>query len=178
MDLFDAITKRHSYRGPFLDERVPREHLTRIVEAGLKAPSGCNTQTTTFVIVDHPDIVAPIAAMSTSKSMQSAKAYIACIYNEVPVPVVAGMSFELEDCCAAVENMLLAITALGYASVWIDGWLRGQGRAERIGELLKLPKGKKIRIILPIGTPAEQAGPPPKKPFSARAWYNSYENAG
>ncbi len=173
MDLFEAIAKRHSYRGEFLDARVPREHLTRIVEAGLKAPSGKNCQTTTFVIVDHPDLVSQIAAMSSGKAMQTAKAYIACIVNDPHIPVMGDTSFEVEDCSAAVENMLLAITAMGYASVWVDGWLRGEGRAGKIGGLLKLPQGKRIRIILPIGTPAEKLAPPPKKPFSSRAWYNA-----
>jgi len=175
MDLFEAITKRHSYRGAFLETPVPREHLTRIVEAGLKAPSGKNCQTTTFVIVDEPALVRDIGAMNkNSKAMQTAGAFIACIVNDPHVPVVGDISFEIEDCSAAVENILLATTAMGYATVWIDGWLRGEDRAEKIGRLLKLPAGKKIRIILPIGVPAEQAAPPPKKPFSSRAWYNSY----
>ncbi len=54
MDLFEAIEGRYSYRGAFTDAPVPREDLVRIVEAGLKAPSGCNAQTTTFVIAADP----------------------------------------------------------------------------------------------------------------------------
>ncbi|HQP90064.1 MAG TPA: nitroreductase family protein, partial [Bacteroidales bacterium] len=57
MELFDAIAKRHSYRGPFLDRPVPREDLRRIVQAGLQAPSGKNAQTTAFVIIDDPALV-------------------------------------------------------------------------------------------------------------------------
>ena len=67
------FAKRHSYRGPFRDEPVPREHLRRIVEAGLLAPSGENAQTTTFVIVDDPAIVRAIASMPYNKAMQQAK---------------------------------------------------------------------------------------------------------
>ena len=52
MDVFEAIAKRHSYRGPFRDRAVPRADLERIVQAGLQAPSGKNAQTTSFVIVD------------------------------------------------------------------------------------------------------------------------------
>jgi nitroreductase len=174
MDLFEAITKRHSYRGPFLDKAVSRDHLRQIVEAGLKAPSGCNAQSTTFVIVDDPALVKAVAQMSTAKGVQTAQAFIACIVNDPHLPAVAGMSFEVEDCSAAVDHMLLAIAALGYASVWIDGWLRREGRAEKIGELLKLPKGKRIRVILPIGVPAEPGAQPAKKPFSERVWYNVY----
>ena len=54
MDVFEAIAKRHSYRGPFKDQPISREDLRRIVQAGIQAPSGGNRQTTTFVIADDP----------------------------------------------------------------------------------------------------------------------------
>ena len=36
MDVFEAIEKRYSYRGPFRDIPIPREHLRKIVEAGIR----------------------------------------------------------------------------------------------------------------------------------------------
>ena len=48
MDLFTAIEKRHSYRGEFEKTKVPKEHLRKIIDAGIAAPSGCNAQTTSF----------------------------------------------------------------------------------------------------------------------------------
>ena len=175
MELFDAIAKRHSYRGPFLDRPVPREDLRRIVQAGLQAPSGKNAQTTAFVIIDDPALVQRIDAMHpTNKAMQQARAFVACIVDIQPEPIYEGHSFQIEDCAAAVENMLLAITALGYATVWIDGWLRVEGRAETIGQMLNLPESKRVRIILPIGVPSEIRAQREKKPFGERAWFNRY----
>lgn len=175
MDVFEAIAKRHSYRGPFLDRPAPPEDLRRIVQAGLQAPSGRNAQTTRFVIIDDPDLLRQIGLMhTTSEAMKQARAMIACIVDREPEPVYEGHSFQVEDCAAAVENMLLAITALGYASVWIDGWLRSDDRAAKIGRLLGLPDGKVIRIILPIGVPAENWPQREKSPFEARAWFNKY----
>jgi nitroreductase len=175
MDFFEAVQKRHSYRGGFTEASMPREDLQKIVQAGLDAPSGKNAQTTRFVIVDDPSLVAQIAAMhQVSKAFQQAKAFIACIVDDQPDAVYEGMSFQVEDCAAAVENMLLAITALGYGSVWVDGWLRVQGRAEQIGKLIKLPAGKRIRVILPIGVPSETLKQPGKMPFDQRAGFNAY----
>lgn len=175
MDLFEAIEKRQSYRGGFLNQPVPREHLRKIVQAGLAAPSGKNAQTTEFVIIDDPAMVSAIRAMHPqNKAMQQAPAYIACIVDKQPPAVYEGMSFQIEDCSAAVENMLLAITALGYGSVWIDGWLRVEGRADKIGQLIGLPAGKKVQILLPVGKPAETWPRPQKKPFEQRAWFNRY----
>jgi nitroreductase len=175
MDLFEAIEQRHSYRGVFKDDPIPREDLRCIVQAGLQAPSGRNDQTTCFMIVDDPDLVRQIGAMpGANQAQRGARAFIACV---IPAEVGAAgerLTFEVEDCAAATENMLLAITALGYASVWIDGWVRREDRARAIGELLGLPDDKIVRILLPLGVPAERWVQREKKPFAERAWFNRY----
>lgn len=174
MDLFDAIERRHSYRDAFTDDPVPREDLVKIVEAGLKAPSGCNAQTTTFVIVTDGELLAAIRKDHSMRAVQDAKAVIACVVAKTPKPVYQDMTFEVEDCSAAVENMLLATTALGYATVWIDGVLRDAGRAERLGELLGVPEDRTVRIILPVGVPAEEGERREKKPFAERVWFDRH----
>ncbi|MCP4375464.1 MAG: nitroreductase [bacterium] len=175
MEFFEAVTNRHSYRGPFGDQDIAADDLRKIVQTALDAPSGMNKQTTSFVIVNDPELVSQIAEMHDSnKAFQQAKAFIACLIDTEPESIYEGHDFQVEDCSAAVQNMLLAITATGYASVWIDGWLRPQGRAEAIGKLLGVPDGKVIRIILPIGLPEYPPRGPEKKPFDQRAWFNQY----
>ena len=60
MNLFDAIASRYSYRGQFTDTPVPRKDLEKIVRAGIQAPSACNQQVATFVIVDDPQLLRQI----------------------------------------------------------------------------------------------------------------------
>ncbi|MEK7474309.1 MAG: nitroreductase family protein [Candidatus Coatesbacteria bacterium] len=175
MNLFTAIEKRHSYRGAYTKARVPRSALRRIVAAGLKAPSGCNAQTTTFVIVDDPRKMAVIRTLHPMTAIRQAHAIIACVVHKKAPPTFHGRdSFEVEDCAAAIENMLLAITALGYGSVWIDGYLRERGRASRLNRLLRVPRNRTVRVMLPIGVPAEKVRRPEKKPFGHRAWFNRH----
>ncbi len=176
MDVFEAINKRYSYRGPFRDVPIPREHLRKIVEAGIRAPSGKNAQTTSFVIVDDPVLIRQIAALFENKPVCStAKAMIVCVTD--PRPVMGDVSFHVEDCAAAVENILLAITALGYATVWIDGALRYNRIAERIGELLGVPSDRIVRVLLPVGVPAEPGTQREKLPFEQRAWFNGWKKS-
>jgi nitroreductase len=170
MELFDAIAKRHSYRGPFLAKPVPREDLQRIVQAGIQAPSGCNAQTTTFVIVDDPEVLAKIYAVLDRQDIPPA--LIVCV--AYPFNAFRDMHFEVEDCSAATENILLAITALGYATVWTDGALRIDGKGEKIGEILGVPAERQVQIILPVGIPVEQGEQREKLPFAERAWFNAY----
>ncbi|MBL7221970.1 MAG: nitroreductase family protein [Phycisphaerae bacterium] len=175
MEFFEAVANRHSYRGPFTDKEVDPDDLRKIVQAGIDAPSGMNKQTTSFVIVNDPDLVSQIAEMHESnKAFRQAKAFIACTIDAEPEKIYAGCHFQIEDCSAAVENMLLAIAATGYASVWIDGWLRTDGHAEAIGKLIGAPGDKVVRIILPIGVPKYDPRGPEKQPFDQRAWFNSY----
>jgi nitroreductase len=178
MDLFEALQKRHSYRGPMVKEQVPRADLYTIVKAAITAPSGKNAQTTEFIIIDDHEIITKLNNLHPANTaMQQAPAMIACIIDKTPEKIYSGYDFQLEDCAAAVENMLLAVTALGYASVWIDGWLRTEGRAEIINSLLNLPEQKKVQVILPIGKPLEIWQPKEKKPFSSRVWSNQYNNS-
>ena len=64
MDLFDAVKARCSYRGEYVHEPVPEDDLRRIVQAALCAPSGCNYQTTEFVIVTDRDKVERLSDLS------------------------------------------------------------------------------------------------------------------
>lgn len=111
---------------------------------------------------------------ASNTAVQQARAFIACLVDRHPAPVYEGHHFQVEDCAAAVENMLLAATALGYASVWIDGWLRGGQRADQIARLLGLPEDKGIRVLLPVGVPAKVWPQKEKRPFETRAWINRY----
>ena len=172
MEVFEAIAKRYSYRGDFTDAPVPREDLVKIVLAGIHAPSGKNEQTTSFVIVDDLNLLAQIAQIVDKPVAHSAKAMIACVID--PRPVLDNISFAVEDCAAAVENMLLVVTALGYATVWLDGVLRKDDIAARIGRLLGVPQGSALRILLPVGVAAEPGTQKEKLPFEQRAWFNRH----
>jgi len=125
MELFEAIERRHSYRGAYHDSPVPESDIRRIAQAGIQAPSGYNSQDTTFVIVDDRDLIAKIAAiLGNTPVFRTAPLLIACIVEKEPQAPEGRMVFPIENCAAAVENMLLAATALGYASLWYDGSLR------------------------------------------------------
>jgi len=177
MDLFEAIQNRFSYRGAFKEQTVPRQDLKTIVQAGLDAPSGKNMQTTSFVIIDDPEILNAIRSIAAeNRPLQSCPALICCFVDRRPERIYHRYSFQIEDCSAAVENMLLAITALGYSSVWLDGMLRLESRAKKIGHVLGAPPSKKLQIMLPVGIAAEEYPRRKKKAFVERVWFNGWQH--
>jgi nitroreductase len=172
MELFETIVKRYSYRGVFLDKKIPQEDLRKIVQAGIDAPTGCNAQSVSFVVVDDPSTIQAIAKETGGKQVcKTAQAMIVCVCDKTLA--YGNLSFFIEDCAAATQNMLLAITALGYATVWIDGAIRG-AIAAKIAEILSVPKDKEVRILLPIGVPETPGKPNTKKTLEQRAWFNRY----
>lgn len=176
MELFTAIKERYSYRGSFQQHPVPEADLKKIVQAGLDAPSGKNLQTTKFVIINDPEKLAQVRAVFSGQPfITTAPAFIAAIIDARAEPAPEyPYTFEIEDTSAATQNILLAITGLGYASVWLDGVLRSEQRAERIGRAIELPESKKVQILLPVGVAAEEHPRKPKQPFAERAWFNAW----
>jgi nitroreductase len=179
MEFFETVSGRHSYRGAFTDAPVPHADLTKIVEAGIKAPSAVNWQTTSFVIVNEPDVLDRIKALAPdSRVLGTCQAIIVVVMDgpeESPRP---GAFFGFQDYAAAVENMLLAITALGYASVWTEGMLHREEDkgAHIVADLLGVPSPKRVRALLPVGVPAEPLVDRGRRPFDERAHWNHWAN--
>lgn len=174
MDALRAIMTRRSYRGRYTAEPVPRADLTAIMEAGLNAPSGCNKQTTALIAVDDAALVRELLGMIDPPICETAPALI-CVLAQ-PVIAYRGRCFCVQDYSAAIENMLLAMTALGYASCWYEGHITDEDDiAGRLAVRLSVPDGYRMVCLLPVGKPAEQPpAAPRKRPFDERAWFNGF----
>ena len=114
MNVLETISKRHSYRGSFKSDPVPREDLIKIMQAGLAAPSGCNKQTTSLIAIDDSDVLQRIKAVIDPPVGETAPAAI-CVLTQ-RINAYRDRCFAVQDYSAAIQNMLLAIVELGYQS--------------------------------------------------------------
>ena len=173
MNVLQAIEARHSYRGRYLDQPVPREDLERILRAGLCAPSGCNKQTASLVAVDDPGVLAKLREVIRPPIAQTAPAMI-CVLTK-RIIAYGDRCYSVQDYAAAIENMLLAIVALGYQSCWIEGHITDADAIGRqMADILGVPKEYDLVCFLPVGVAAEVVRPPEKLPFEVRAWFNRF----
>lgn len=173
MDAMQAILERRSYRGKYTADPVPREDMVKILEAGLAAPSGCNKQTTSLIAVDDPQVLAQLHSVITPPIGETAPAMI-CVLTE-RIVAYRDRCFATQDYAAAIENMLLAITALGYESVWVEGHITDQDQIGRkMADILGVPQDMELVCFLPVGRAAEDVKAPVKKAFSERAWFNGF----
>ena len=169
----DVIFSRRSYRGKYRPDPVPREHLDAILRAGLSAPSGCNRQTVSLIAVDDPTLLARIRAAIDPPAGETAPAVI-CVLSR-RIIAYRDRCFATQDYAAAIENMLLAITALGYQSCWYEGHITDTDRiCDRIARILKVPDEYDLVCILPVGRALSEPAAPKKKAFAERAWFNGF----
>ena len=173
MNTLDAILKRHSYRGEYLSAPVPREHLSLIMQAGLAAPSGCNKQTTSLIAVDDPEVLKKLLAVIDPPIGKTAPAAICVLTRHIIA--YRDRCFSVHDYSAAIENMLLAITDLGYQSCWYEGHITDTDRiGDKMAKILGVPDEYELVCFLPIGVAKDEVRGPRKKPFDERAWFNGF----
>ena len=173
MDIFEIIRKRHSYRGAYKSDPIPREHLKMILQAGLDAPSGCNKQTTALIAVDDPELLQKIREATERPAGEPAPAAICVLTRRIIA--YRDRCYSVQDYSAAIENMLLATVALGYETCWYEGRMTDLDRAgHRIAQVLGVPEEYELVCYLPIGIPESEPVPPRKQPFEERAWFNGF----
>ena len=177
MNFFEVINKRRSYRGKYQAVKVPREDLKKIMEAGLAAPSGCNKQTTSLICVDDPEVLDKIHAVVTLPVAETAPAMI-CVLTQ-RIAAYRDKCFATQDYAAAIENILLAVTALGYSSCWYEGHITDTDRiCDRIARILEVPEEYDLVCVLPVGRALSEPAAPRKKAFAERAWFNRFRADG
>lgn len=177
MNTLDVIRERCSYRGKYRDIPVPREHLRRIAEAGLAAPSGCNKQTVSLIAVDDPVVLERLRGVITPPIGETAPAVICVLTRRIFA--YRDRCFAVQDYAAAIENMLLAATALGYHSCWIEGHITDDDQIGRkMADILGVPEEYELVCFLPIGVAAEEPKRVKKQPYTQRAWLNGFGQGG
>ena len=69
---------------------------------------------------------------------------------------------------------MLAIVAMGYAGVWMDGMSRMNEVDAEIAKLLHVPDGKWVRSIIPFGVPTKEVPQKEKKSFEERVVWDRF----
>lgn len=155
MDALTAIEQRHSTR-EFTDRAIAHEVLERIVDAGRRAPTARNEQPWLFVVVTNAQTKRRIAELADyGRFIAGAAACIAVFCKDT--------KYYLEDGCAAVENILIAATALDVQSCWVAGDKKAY--CAPVAQLLNVPAGHKLIALLAIGYAATPDGPKARRPL-------------
>jgi len=171
MDFYDVVRRRLSVRSYRLDP-VPEDVLSRILEAGRLAPSAKNYQPWKFIVARDPQVRrALVPACKNQASVAQAPVVICgcCVIDQVWKGMGGYWSAEAVDITIALEHMILAAAAEGLGTCWIGAFLEAE-----VKKVLSIPEGVKPIALTPLGYPAAEAKPRPRKPLSGIVCYDRY----
>ena len=184
MNTFENIITRRSTR-KYLDKEVSQELLEKIIETGRYAPSGGNSQSNHFLVIQNKQIIDHLVKMverafsqmeitenmyrSLQNSINLSKkgGYVFC-YNAPVLIIVANKKDygnNQADCTLALENMMLEANELDLGSCYINQlkWLNENQKILSYLQSLGMNEDERVYGSLIVGYPDTNDGKPLRK---------------
>lgn len=183
IDFLKVIKKRRSIRN-FVKSKIPKSDLRKIADAGRFAPCGGNSQRWHFIVITDKKMISKILIyLEISKILANLKRLNEPYEAEGPVSfsdasAIIAIAFDIkwhfykEDGSAAVENMLLTATALGYGGCWVHGQMTPY--LKNIEKLLNIPRNLMLFTMIILGKPKKWPKRPPKKKLEEILHWNKF----
>ena len=156
----DLLRARRSIR-KFEDRPVEKEKVDILIEAALRSPSSKGLNPWEFVVVDDPETIRRL-----SRSKEHGASFLARAPLAIAVCAHPDRSdVWVEDVSIAALILHLAATDLGLGSCWVQLRKRDFDETKTAGqyaaEVLALPPGVEVSVIIGMGYPAQQPKPHP-----------------
>lgn len=153
MDVIETIYKRRSIR-KYLDKQVDRDTIITLLKAASAAPTAANCQPWEFIVIDEAEKLSELKDKLTFGRYNAPVAIVVCGNMKL---AFKGPSKEMwvQDCSAAMENILIAATCLGLGSVWI-GIYPLESNIKSLRNILNMPEYVIPLGVVYIGYPAEE----------------------
>ncbi len=172
-DILDIITSRRTIK-QFLPKFVSWENITKVIDAARHAPSCGNIQNWKFVLVYDPTQKQKIAeaAYEQYDIAMAAVLILVCAEPEKAeryYGLRGERLYTVQNCAAAVQNMLLEAHSLGLGSTWI-----GAFDEDIVRSLCSIPEEIRPQAIVAIGYPKEVPEKPPKYPLETLVYFGAW----
>ena len=184
MDFADLVRNRQSVRS-YSDRAVEPEKLEMLVESVRLAPSASNAQPWRLIIVDDPPVREAVAHATYSSAIsfnrfapQAPVIAVLTVEKTRTITQIGGWmkerEFPLIDIGIAAEHFCLQAADLGLGTCMI-GWFN----EKVIKQLLGIPRGTRVGLLITLGYPAEgyPLRPKVRKEVAAMCAHNRYGRA-
>jgi nitroreductase len=141
-----VIKSRHSVR-KFKPDPVDEIVIRDALECAAHAPTAMNRQPWLFGVIRNKDLLGRIAQTTDNGKFIAESPLCFAVFGE------KKEKYYLEDCCAATENLILALQAYGITSCWVAG--EKKHYAEAVRDLLGVPGNYALVSLVAAGCPAE-----------------------
>jgi len=157
MNLMQVIRARRSIRN-FLDKSVEEEKLLAVLEAGRLAPSAKNMQDWRFIVVRDSATRQRLAEAARDQQFVAQAPVVIAACGTSDLVMTCGQPAYAIDVAIALDHMTLAAASLDLGTCWIGAFYE-----EKVKEILGVPQEVRVVALLPLGYPAEEPSPRPRK---------------
>jgi nitroreductase len=180
VNFLELVKKRQSVRG-YSPRPVEKAKLERCLEAARLAPSACNAQPWTFIVVDDVELKNRLADLTADRWLplnhwtKQAPVHVAVVVEHANLTARVGAqvkkkAFPWIDLGIAAEHFCLQAAADGLGTCML-GWFK----EDKARELLKVPTGRRLGLIITLGYPAdEKIRPKVRKDMNRMVRWNRY----
>ena len=160
LDFWSVVNSRTSVR-QWQDKPVAQADIEDILRAGMSAPTAMNKQPWRFlVITDAKERNALADKVGRGDMIRRAPAVIVVCGDLSDAFPGDAREYWVQDCSAASENILLAITAKGMGGVWTGAY--PTKRSQEVHDALALPDNIIPLNIILFGYPKDTPTPKDK----------------
>jgi nitroreductase len=143
-----------SFRPCTVDEAQVRQ----LLEVAMSAPSAVAKDPWRFVIVRDPRTLQQLGAELSNGAMLPEAGLGIVVCGDLDAAHDRQLSYLLQDCAAAVQNLLLAAHALSLGACWLGIHPR-EGRVRKVAEILGIPDPVLPVACIAVGLPGESKAP-------------------
>lgn len=153
-DLMAFLLGRRSIR-VYQPGNLTDPQVRSLLEAAMAAPSAVAKDPWRFVVVRKRSLLEALAPVLSNGEMllQAGTAIVVC--GDLEAAHDRQLSYLLQDCAAAVENLLLAAHAQGLGACWMGVHPR-EHRIQAVRSILYLPASLIPVACIAVGIPGEQ----------------------
>jgi nitroreductase len=137
---------------------VSEAAVQKLLEAAMAAPSAAAKDPWRFVVIRDPRTLSDIAAALPNGSMIASAALGIVVCGDPHAAHDQQLSYLLQDCSAAIENLLLCAHILGLGACWLGVPPRAL-RVNALRQILALPPAVIPVACISLGYPAETKEP-------------------
>ena len=153
MSFIELAKNRYSVR-KFKDQKVEKEKLDLILEAGRIAPTGCNYQPQRILVIDDAALLSKLKEC-TNYTFGAPVVLMICYdsstcWKNANNDVMGG----LQDACIVTTQMMLQAAELGLGTTWVGGF-----DLPTLRKIIPMPEYLVPVALLPLGYPADDAQP-------------------
>ena len=156
------IFGRRSIRA-YTSAEVSQEAVHKLLEAAMAAPSAVGKDPWRFVVIRQRQTLVRLAAELPNGQMLAGAALGIAVCGDLQAAHDQQLSYLLQDCSAAIENLLLCAHLLGLGACWLGVHPREQ-RIKALATILSLPPSVIPVACISIGHPA--VNPQPRTRFN------------